>query len=104
VGAEHTAAAVLNRLRGPLMGIPEAMVIPFNPPAIQGLGQFGGFQFVLEDQGRNTLQAIADTANQLAAQSRTNPDLAGLFRASRRTIRSTSCTSTGKRRKACRCR
>src|SRR6266436_6731669 len=79
VGAEHTAAAVLNRLRGPLMGIPEAMVIPFNPPAIQGLGEFGGFQFVLEDQGRNMLQALADTANQLVAQSRTSTDLAGLF-------------------------
>src|SRR5258707_571264 len=78
-GAEHTAGAVLGRLRGPLMGIPEALVIPFNPPAIQGLGQFGGFQFVLEDQGRNTLQALANTANQLAAQSRTSPDLAGLF-------------------------
>src|ERR1700731_3109893 len=78
-GAGHTAAAVLGRLRGPLMGIPEALVIPFNPPAVQGLGQFGGFQFVLEDQGRNTLQAIADTANQMSAQSRTNPDLAGLF-------------------------
>ncbi|HEY4817722.1 MAG TPA: efflux RND transporter permease subunit, partial [Candidatus Acidoferrum sp.] len=78
-GAGHTAASVLSRLRGPLMSIPEALVIPFNPPAIQGLGQFGGFQFVLEDQGRNTLQAIADTANHLVAQSRTNPDLAGLF-------------------------
>src|SRR6202171_4274542 len=78
-GAAHTAASVLTRLPGPLMGIPEALVIPFNPPAIQGLGQFGGFQFVLEDQGRNTLQALADTANQLVAQSRTNPDLAGLF-------------------------
>src|SRR5260370_41300779 len=61
------------------MGIPGAMVVPFNPPAIQGLGQFGGFQFVLEDQGRNTLQALADTANQMVGQSRTNPDLAGLF-------------------------
>jgi len=78
-GTQHTAAAVLNRLRGPLMAIPEALVIPFNPPPIQGLGQFGGFQFVLEDQGRNTLQAIADTANQMAAQSRTSPDLTGLF-------------------------
>jgi hydrophobic/amphiphilic exporter-1 (mainly G- bacteria), HAE1 family len=78
-GDEHTAASVLNRLRGPLMSIPEALVIPFNPPAIQGLGQFGGFQFVLEDQGRNTLQAIADTANRLVGESRTNPDLAGLF-------------------------
>jgi hydrophobic/amphiphilic exporter-1 (mainly G- bacteria), HAE1 family len=79
VGSAHTAAAVLARLRGPLMSIPEALVIPFNPPAIQGLGQFGGFQFVLEDQGRNTLQAIADTANRLVGESRRNPDLAGLF-------------------------
>src|SRR6266852_6736232 len=78
-GAGHTAAAVLTRLRGPLMGIPEALVIPFNPPAVQGLGQFGGFQFVLEDQGRKTLHALADTANQMAEQSRTNPDPAGLF-------------------------
>ena len=78
-GPEHTAASVLNRLRGPLMSIPDALVIPFNPPPVQGLGQFGGFQFMLEDQGRNTLQAIADTANQLVGQSRTNPDLTGLF-------------------------
>src|SRR6202023_694164 len=42
-------------------------------------GQFGGFQFILEDLGRNSLQAIADTAHQLVAQSATNPDLAGLF-------------------------
>ena len=27
-----------------------AQVVPFAPPAVQGLGQFGGFQFVLEDQ------------------------------------------------------
>jgi HAE1 family hydrophobic/amphiphilic exporter-1 len=78
-GPEHTAAAVLNRLRGPLMGIPGAFVIPFNPPAVQGLGQFGGFQFVLEDLGRNSLQGIADTANQLVTQSRGNPDITGLF-------------------------
>lgn len=78
-GEQHTAQSVLNRVRGPLMAIPEALVIPFNPPPVQGLGQFGGFQFMLEDQGRNTLQAIADTANQMVAQSRTSPDLTGLF-------------------------
>jgi len=78
-GSEHTAAAVLNRLRGPLMGISGAFVIPFSPPPVQGLGQFGGFQFVLEDQGRNTLQAIADTVNQMVVQSRTSADITGLF-------------------------
>jgi HAE1 family hydrophobic/amphiphilic exporter-1 len=78
-GAKHSAAAVLARLRGPLMGIPGAFVIPFNPPAVQGFGNFGGFQFILEDLGRNSLQALADTAHQLVRESGTNPDLTGLF-------------------------
>jgi hydrophobic/amphiphilic exporter-1 (mainly G- bacteria), HAE1 family len=78
-GDLHSAAAVLARLRGPLSSISGAFVIPFNPPAVQGFGQFGGFQFILEDLGRNSLQTIADTAHQLVAQSATNPDLAGLF-------------------------
>jgi HAE1 family hydrophobic/amphiphilic exporter-1 len=78
-GAQHSAAAVLDRLRGPLMGVPGAFVIPFNPPAVQGFGQFGGFQFMMEDLGRNTLQTLADTAHKLVAESATNPGLAGLF-------------------------
>ncbi len=46
--------AIIERLRPQLFGIPGALVIPFNPPAVQGLGQFGGFQFELEDLGRNS--------------------------------------------------
>jgi HAE1 family hydrophobic/amphiphilic exporter-1 len=78
-GEQHTAASVLDRLRGPLMAIPGAFVIPFDPPAVQGFGQFGGFQFILEDLGRNSLQTIADTAHQLVTQSASSPDLTGLF-------------------------
>jgi len=78
-GQQHSAAVVLDKLRGPLMSVPGAFVIPFNPPAVQGFGQFGGFQFILEDLGRNSLQTVADTAHQLVAQSAQNPDLTGLF-------------------------
>jgi HAE1 family hydrophobic/amphiphilic exporter-1 len=78
-GDEHTAAAVIARLRGPLFGIPGAIVVPFNPPAVQGLGQFGGFQFELEDLGRNTLQDIANTASKLVAQGNASKELTGLF-------------------------
>ena len=67
-GEAHGAAAIIQRLRGPLFGIPGGLVVPFNPPAVQGLGQFGGFQFELEDLGRNSLQTIADTANTLVGQ------------------------------------
>src|SRR5207253_2871200 len=53
--------------------------VPFNPPAVFGLGQFGGFQFELEDLGRNSLQSIAENANRLAAQGNASKDIVGLF-------------------------
>ncbi|HWW86307.1 MAG TPA: efflux RND transporter permease subunit, partial [Vicinamibacterales bacterium] len=34
--SDHSAEAVINRLRGPLGGISGAFVIPFQPPAVQG--------------------------------------------------------------------
>ena len=78
-GLNHSASAVLQSLRGPLFGIRGALAVPFNPPAVQGLGQFGGFQFQLEDLGRNTLQTIADTANKLIAAGNQSGVLTGLF-------------------------
>jgi HAE1 family hydrophobic/amphiphilic exporter-1 len=80
-GPEHTAAAIINRLRGPLFSISGAIVIPFEPPAVQGLGQFGGFQYELLDQGTHTLQDIDKTNHDLirAAGSRPEKDLTGLF-------------------------
>src|SRR5580692_151007 len=78
-GDAHSAQAIINRLRGPLFMIPGGLVVPFNPPAVQGLGQFGGFTFQLEDLGRNSLQTIANTANTLTAQGNATGKLAGLF-------------------------
>ena len=56
---EQSLAAVLGRVRGPLLGgIPGALVIPVAPPAIQGLSTFGGFQFeVLDQSGRRHHQS-----------------------------------------------
>jgi HAE1 family hydrophobic/amphiphilic exporter-1 len=78
-GTVHSAAATIERLRGSLSAISGAIVVPFNPPAVFGLGQFGGFQFELEDLGRNSLQSIAETANKLAAQGNASKDIVGLF-------------------------
>jgi hydrophobic/amphiphilic exporter-1 (mainly G- bacteria), HAE1 family len=78
-GAEHRGAAVVEKLRGPLMGIPGALVIPFSPPAVEGSGQFGGFQYQLEDLGRSSLQALSSTANQLVSQGNSSKELRGLF-------------------------
>ena len=49
-GDAHSAIAILNRIRPRLFGVSGAIVFPTLPPPIQGLGQFGGFQFVVQDQ------------------------------------------------------
>ena len=78
-GEEHGAAAVIDRLRGPLSEVEGATVIPFNPPAVSGTSSFGGFQFELQDPGGNSLQELANVANQLSGQGNQGGLLAGLF-------------------------
>jgi len=78
-GDAHSAAALLQRMRGPLFGIQGALAIPFNPPAVQGLGNFGGFTFEVEDLGRNSVQQIANATYGLIGQGNTSGTLTGLF-------------------------
>ena len=51
----------------------------FQPPAVQGLGQFGGFQFELQDQGGHTLEELAKVTHELMRAGAGRKDLAGLF-------------------------
>ncbi len=67
-GEEHKSDAVINRIRGPLFGIQGALILPFPPPPIQGLGNFGGFQYELLDQGSHTLQELADATQNMIRQ------------------------------------
>src|SRR5439155_1130658 len=55
------------------------VVVQVEPPAINGIGSFGGFQFELQDLGRNTLQDIDTVAHKIVAGSRLRQDLTGLF-------------------------
>jgi HAE1 family hydrophobic/amphiphilic exporter-1 len=78
-GKGHSGADVVNKLRGMLAAVPGGLVIPFSPPAVQGLGESGGFTFELEDLGRNSLQTLADTANKMIAQGNQSKTLTSLF-------------------------
>jgi HAE1 family hydrophobic/amphiphilic exporter-1 len=80
-GEEHSAEAVVERIRGPLMAIPGGLVIPFSPPAVEGASDIGGFTFELEDLGRNTVQNLASAANKLVNVGNQDKNLAGLFTA-----------------------
>ena len=57
-GPGHSAAEIYAYLAPKLFGVPGGLVAIFEPPAIQGLGNFGGFSFELQDLGRNTLQDL----------------------------------------------
>jgi HAE1 family hydrophobic/amphiphilic exporter-1 len=78
-GAAHSAQAVIERLRGPLFGITDAMVLPFVPPPVEGLGTFGGFQYVVQDQGGHTLEELAKVTQDMIAAGNSSKDVRGLF-------------------------
>lgn len=70
---------VINRVRGPLMSISEATVVPFNPPSIEGLGNYGGFVFELQDLRGSNLKELADANAELCRKGNGTPGLAGVF-------------------------
>jgi hydrophobic/amphiphilic exporter-1 (mainly G- bacteria), HAE1 family len=75
----HAASDIVARVSPKLFAIPGAVVAAFEPPAIQGIGSFGGFQFQLQDLGRNTLQDLDEVAHKIVAGSHQRKDLVGLF-------------------------
>jgi HAE1 family hydrophobic/amphiphilic exporter-1 len=75
----HAASDIVARDAPKLFAISGAIVAAFEPPAIQGIGSFGGFQFELQDLGRNTLQDIDEVAHKIVGGSRQRKDLTGLF-------------------------
>jgi len=78
-GEAHTATAILNRVRPRLFGISGAIVFATLPPAINGLGAFGGFQFVVQDQAAHNLEDLAGATQSIIAQSHQQKDLVGLY-------------------------
>jgi hydrophobic/amphiphilic exporter-1 (mainly G- bacteria), HAE1 family len=76
---EHRLQSVLARVRGPLLGIQGAMVIPFAPPSINGLGAFGGFTFEVLDLAGGDINRLAGATWGLIGQSAQSQRVAGLF-------------------------
>jgi hydrophobic/amphiphilic exporter-1 (mainly G- bacteria), HAE1 family len=59
--------------------VPEAQIFAFNPPAINGVGSFGGFQFELEDRGNVGLPALTNAAYGMMGAAAKDPQLANVF-------------------------
>jgi HAE1 family hydrophobic/amphiphilic exporter-1 len=78
-GKGHSAADIVADLSPKLFMIPGAIVAIFQPPAVNGVGAFGGFQFILQDQGKNSLSDLDRVAHQIVGASRARKDLTGLL-------------------------
>ena len=78
-GEEHSANAIVNRVRPMLFGIQGAIVFATLPPAVQGLGRFGGFQFIVQDQAAHRLDELAAATQGLIRDSRQRKDLVSLY-------------------------
>ncbi|MDA5634982.1 MULTISPECIES: efflux RND transporter permease subunit [Rhizobium/Agrobacterium group] len=78
-GSDQSAFALINRLRPQLAAISTASIVPFNPPAIPGLGTTGGFDFRLQAQAGQSQQELAEVMRNLIMQANRTPGLAGVF-------------------------
>ncbi|MBD2230809.1 efflux RND transporter permease subunit [Phormidium tenue] len=78
---EQSVTGILNRVRLPLMGIPQAPVIAVNPPTIPSLGSVGGFVFQLQDRDSSTadIQELDQMKGAILAQANQTPGLQGVF-------------------------
>ena len=79
-GYQHSLSAILYYVLYPQFGrIPDAQVFAFAPPAIQGVGNFGGYQFELEDTGALGLDALTHTAYGIIGAANRDPNLRAVF-------------------------
>ena len=76
----QTGKAITGLLRARLAReVPEARVLVFEPPAVRGLGNAGGFKLMVEATGDVNFEALQARGDNLAAQGNQQPGLVGLF-------------------------
>ncbi|HEV3246604.1 MAG TPA: multidrug efflux RND transporter permease subunit [Beijerinckiaceae bacterium] len=75
----QSAGAIIQKLRPELASVRQAIVFPFNLPPILGLGNTGGFQYVLEALQGQPPADIAATMRGMLVTANQQPELAGVF-------------------------
>ena len=70
MGPNFTAHAIVLDVGPKLFAVPGGIAFAAEPPAVAGIGTVGGFQFILQDSGRNTFGDIDRVAHTIVGQSR----------------------------------
>jgi HAE1 family hydrophobic/amphiphilic exporter-1 len=84
-GKGHATADVVQTINPKLqalMFMPNGGLLEaVEPPAVQGVGSLGGFNFMLQDQGGNSLSDLDRVAHQIVSASAARKDITGLYTA-----------------------
>lgn len=70
---------LIGQLYSKFSTLSEGQVIGFNPPAINGLGTVGGFEFWILNRSTGGSEYLSTVANNFIAAARTQPEITGLF-------------------------
>jgi len=72
------ASVIASALNKKYFKIPQAQIFVFNPPAIQGLGTVGGFEFWIESHGDATIQELEEVTRNVIKKAEERSELQGL--------------------------
>lgn len=78
-GASEQVNALISRVRAEGNAIRDAIVVPFNLPAIIGLSTTGGFEYQLQDLEGRPSTDLAATVRGLVVTANQQPELTGVF-------------------------
>ena len=78
-GPSHSLDKVIGRAQYGFFGIPGAQIFAFNPPAVNGLGLYGGFAFEIEDHANHGLDQLYFKALQYMIAGMRDPKLQNVF-------------------------
>ena len=76
---ELQVGAILGRLYAQYQQIQEAIILPFSPPPISGLGNASGFDLRLQDRGGIGLTTLQQVTEELVQDGNTQNGLTGLY-------------------------
>ncbi len=72
---EEQYQAIKAKLNLKLITLPQGTVFAFSPPAIQGVGTSGGFQFILEDRSGKESEFLVNNLNKFLDAARKRPEI-----------------------------
>jgi multidrug efflux pump len=74
-----SGGAIAGQLNRQFAAIPDAFIVIFPPPPVQGLGTTGGFKLQIEDRASLGYEALDGATRAFLGKAYRTPELAGLF-------------------------